>query len=370
MAYQPYGTDVDLFDRPDPEKGKATIKVVGVGGGGSNAVDRISDEGVPGVELIAVNTDFQALSQSKAQTKIQIGIKLLKGLGAGGDPELGQRAAEENRDDIAVALAGAEMVFVTAGEGGGTGTGAAPVVAEVARETHALTVGVVTKPFSFEFGHRMRTAEAGIEQLASNVDTLIVIPNDRLTQMGDQRTTFCEAFRLADQVLFQGIQGISEVITVRGLINLDFNDVKSVMQDAGAALMSIGRGKGDGRAAEAAEQAIANPLLDVTVNGATGVLLNVTGGSDLTLREVHEAFDVIGRTVDPDARILFGAVIDPQLDDEVRVTLIATGIPGVARSELDRTRGLNKIVELPRRPQQQVRTEYDLPAFLRQTRSR
>jgi len=348
----------------------ARIKVIGVGGGGSNAVNRMIHESLSGVDFIAVNTDAQALQLSQAPTRIQIGEKQTKGLGAGGKADVGQRAAEESREEIEAAVAGANMVFVTAGMGGGTGTGAAPIVAEIARNARALTVGVVTRPFLFEGSTRMRAADAGIEQLANNVDTLIVIPNDRLTQLGDQRTTFEEACRLADQVLHQGIQGISELITVPGLINLDFADVESIMSEGGAALMSVGRASGDDRAVQAAEQAIANPLLDVTIDGATGVLFNVTGGPSLTLREIHQAADVIGRTVDPDATIIFGAVLDGAMQDDLRITLIATGFKANARVEGDRSPGLSKIVTLPRRGEPAVRPGYDLPEFLRESRAR
>jgi len=347
----------------------AVIKVVGVGGGGTNAVNRMVDAGLRGVEFIAVNTDAQALQMSQAPQRIQIGSKLTKGLGAGGRSEIGERAAEETREELEQSLSGSNMVFVTAGMGGGTGTGAAPIVAEIAKSSGALTVGVVTKPFAFEGEPRMRAAENGIDQLAETVDTLIVIPNDRLLQMGDQRTTFFEAFRLADQVLHQGIQGISELITVPGLINLDFADVQAIMSEGGAALMSVGSAAGDDRAVDAAKQAIANPLLDVTIDGATGVLFNVTGGLNMTLQEIHEAAEVIGQTVDPEARIIFGAVLDADMDEGLRITLIATGFRANARTEIDRGRGTSKIVELPRRFAGETHPDYDIPAFLRQARS-
>jgi cell division protein FtsZ len=310
----------------------AAIKVVGIGGGGSNAVNRMIAEGLNGVEFIAVNTDAQALLLSQAETRIRIGDKLTKGLGAGGRPEVGEKAAEESREDLSQALRGTDMVFITCGLGGGTGTGAAPIVAEIARKADALTIGVVTKPFRFEGRPRKEIAEDGLEKLKEHVDTLIVIPNDKLLELGDKRLTFEAAFRAADEVLHQGIQGISELITVPGLINLDFADVRTIMSDGGAALMAVGRGQGETRALDAARQAIASPLLDVTINGAKGVLFNVTGGSDLTLMEVSEAAEVIGEMVDPNANIIFGAVIDETMQDEVRITVIATGFDAEAKT--------------------------------------
>ncbi len=326
-------------------EGLAQIKVIGVGGGGSNAVNRMIAEGLGGVEFIAVNTDAQALQLSQASRRIQIGTKLTKGLGAGGRAEIGERAAEESREEIEEILKGADMVFVTAGMGGGTGTGAAPVVAEIARASGALTIGVITKPFAFEGLPRNRSAESGTESLAGNVDTLIVIPNDRLLTLGDHRITFQDAFRAADGVLHQGIQGISELITVPGLINLDFADVRSIMADGGAALMSVGTASGENRAIAAAEQAIASPLLDVTIDGATGVLFNVTGGLDMTLQEVNDAAEVIGHHVDGDANIIFGAVLDPERSDELRITVIATGFRANARLE---GRPIGNVIHMPR----------------------
>ncbi|RME49020.1 MAG: cell division protein FtsZ [Chloroflexi bacterium] len=311
----------------------AAIKVVGIGGGGSNAVNRMIAEGLSGVEFIAVNTDAQALMLSQAETRIRIGDKLTKGLGAGGRPEVGEKAAEESREDLAQALRGSDMVFITCGLGGGTGTGAAPVVAEIARNADALTIGVVTKPFRFEGRPRAEVAEAGLERLKEHVDTLIVIPNDKLLELGDKRMTFEAAFRAADEVLHQGIQGISELITVPGLINLDFADVRTIMSDGGAALMAVGKGQGETRALDAAREAISSPLLDVTINGAKGVLFNVTGGSDLTLMEVNEAAEIIAEMVDPNANIIFGAVIDDNLQDEVRITVIATGFDAEAKAQ-------------------------------------
>jgi cell division protein FtsZ len=301
------------------------IKVIGVGGGGCNAVDRMIEEHIFGVEFVAVNTDAQALMLSKAETKIRIGEKLTRGLGVGGDPMIGSRAAEESKEDLAEAVRGADMVFITAGMGGGTGTGAAPLVAELARQMGALTVAVVTRPFGFEGSRRRRQAEDGIARLRDKVDTLIVIPNDRLLAICDNRVTMAQAFREADGVLRQGIRGISELITRPGMINLDFNDVKKIMADAGPALLAIGRAHGENRAVEAAKQAIASPLLDSSISGARGVLFNVTGPEDLLLSEVNMAAQVINEVVDPDAEIIFGAVLDDTMGDEVQITVIATG---------------------------------------------
>lgn len=303
----------------------ANIKVIGVGGGGNNAVNRMISAGLKGVEFVAVNTDAQSLFLSQSNHKIQIGTKLTKGLGAGANPEIGCKAAEESRDEILQALKGADMVFVTAGMGGGTGTGAAPVVAEIAKEIGALTVGVVTKPFTFEGRKRLSQAEAGIENLKSKVDTLITIPNDRLLQVIDKHTSIVEAFRIADDVLRQGVQGISDLIAVPGLINLDFADVKTIMKDTGSALMGIGSSTGETRATDAARSAISSPLLETSIEGARGVLLNITGGSSLGLFEVNEAAEIIAQAADPEANIIFGAVIDERMNEEVRVTVIATG---------------------------------------------
>lgn len=303
----------------------AIIKVIGVGGGGNNAVNRMIDFGLKGVEFISINTDKQALYLSKAGQKIQIGDKLTKGLGAGANPEIGEKAAEESKDEITQALKGADLVFITAGMGGGTGTGAAPVVAQIAKELGILTVGVITKPFSFEGRPRMRNAEQGITKLKDRVDTLVTIPNDRLLQVVDKKTPIQEAFRIADDVLRQGVQGISDLITTPGLINVDFADVKTIMLNHGLAHMGVGRASGENRAAEAAKQAISSPLLETTINGAMGVLLNITGGPGLTLFEVNEAADQVKQAADPDANIIFGAVIDENLEDEIRITVIATG---------------------------------------------
>jgi cell division protein FtsZ len=317
----------------------AVIKVVGVGGGGSNAVDRMVDEGVTGVEFITINTDAQALLHSRAPTRIRIGDKLTKGLGSGGNPVIGQKAAEETTEEIYEALKGADMVFITAGMGGGTGTGASPVIASIAQDLGMLTVGVVTKPFSFEGNHRRKTAEQGIEQLRPMVDTLIVIPNDRLLQTASKNTSMLQAFQMADNVLRQGIQGISDLITQRGLINVDFADVKTIMARQGSALMALGIGSGDNRMVDAVNEAIASPLLEVSIDGAKGVLFNVTGGEDLGILEVYEAADIVAKAVDPEANIIFGAVIDPTFPPgQVKITLIATGFdanrPAEARKRI------------------------------------
>src|SRR5215213_1896359 len=306
-------------------QGLPPIKVVGVGGGGCNAVSRMSQEKIPGVQLVAVNTDGQALMHIEADVQIRIGDRQTKGLGAGGDPKRGMQAAEESRDDLKEAIRGAEMVFVTTGMGGGTGTGASPIVAEVARETGALTIGVVTRPFSFEGNKRAQRAEEGIENLRRQVDTLIVIPNDRLLAMCDVKASFEDALRTADDVLLQAIQGISEVITLPGIINLDFADVRKIMGEAGPALLAIGRGRGTDRATEAARNAITSPLLDVDIAGASGILFNVVGGKDLGLMEVNAAASVIHGVVHPDAEVIFGAAIDETLGDEIKITVIATG---------------------------------------------
>src|ERR671914_2251615 len=304
----------------------AVIKVVGIGGGGTNAVNRMVDAGLKGVEFVAVNTDAQALQMCDADLKLQIGNQLTRGLGAGADPDVGYGAANESRDEVKEALKGADMVFVTAGEGGGTGTGAAPVVAEIAKqEIGALTVGVVTRPFEFEGMQRQRQAADGIERLREQVDTLIVIPNEKLLAIVERRTSILDAFREADNVLRQGVQGITDLITIPGLINLDFADVRTIMHEAGSALMGIGSASGESRAAEAAKAAISSPLLERNVEGATGILLNITAGSDLGLMEVNEAAEIIQSASASDSNIIFGAVIDEDLDDELRVTVIATG---------------------------------------------
>jgi cell division protein FtsZ len=311
--------------------GLPPVKVIGVGGGGSNAVSRMALEKIPGVELIAVNTDGQALTNVAADVQIRIGERLTRGLGAGGDPARGLRAAEESKEELREAVRGAEMVFVTAGMGGGTGTGASPVVAEVARESGALTIGVVTKPFGFEGKKRAERAEEGIAALAEKVDTLIVIPNDRLLALCDAKVSLEEAFSTADDVLRQAIQGISEIITLPGIINLDFADVRRIMGEAGPALLAIGRGRGDNRAADAARNAITSPLLEVNITGARGVLFNVVGGRNLGLQEVNQAAQIIEALADAEAEVIFGAAIDPELGDEIKITVIATGFANSKR---------------------------------------
>lgn len=303
----------------------ANIKVIGVGGGGGNAVNRMIDAGLKGVEFIAINTDKQALYMSKAENKIQIGDKLTKGLGAGANPEIGKKAAEETKDEIEKYLEGADMVFVTAGMGGGTGTGAAPIIAEITKELGALTVGVVTKPFTFEGRKRMAHAEMGIEELKKHVDALVTIPNDRLLQVAEKKTSMIDAFKIADDVLRQGVQGISDLIAVPGLVNVDFADVKTIMMETGLAHMGIGIASGENKATEAAKQAVQSPLLETSIEGARGILLNIAGGSNLSIFEVNEAANYIYETADPDANIIFGAVIDETLEDEIRITVIATG---------------------------------------------
>jgi cell division protein FtsZ len=306
----------------------AQIRVIGVGGGGSNAVNRMIADGLAGIDFIAVNTDAQALMRSSATKRVRIGDKLTRGLGVGGKADMGRKAAEESAEELREVLVGSDMVFITAGMGGGTGTGASPVIARISRELGALTIGVVTRPFSWEGAVRAETARQGIEQLKEEVDTLIVIPNDRLLEIADKRISLQQAFSLVDDVLRQGVQGISELITVPGLINLDFADVRTIMSEGGAALMAVGRGTGDNRAVEAVQQAISSRLLDITIDGARGILFNITGGADLSLHEVNEAASIIRQTAHPEANIIFGAVIDDTLADEIRVTVIATGFEG------------------------------------------
>ncbi|NJL95274.1 MAG: cell division protein FtsZ [Anaerolineae bacterium] len=348
MADQVFSSDLN--------DGYAVIKVVGIGGGGGNAINRMIEEGLGGVEFIAINTDAQALVMSKAKTRIRIGDKLTRGLGAGGNPEVGRKAAEESADELYEVLRGADMVFITCGMGGGTGTGATPIVASVARELGALTIGVVTRPFTFEGATRSRSAEEGIEALRGQVDTLIVIPNDRLLQLADKRASLQNAFAMADDVLRQGIQGISELITVPGLINLDFADVRAIMSEGGAALMAVGRATGEERARKAAEAAVSSSLLDVTIDGARGILFNVTGGPDLSLFDVNEAAAIIKETAHPEVNLIFGAVIDENMHDEVRITVIATGFEQ------------NRVMVRPRQgagaqhyPQQQQPYSYNQP---------
>lgn len=353
----------------------AQIKVIGVGGGGNNAVNRMIVAGIRGIEFISVNTDKQALLLSKANTKIQIGDKLTKGLGAGANPEIGEKAANESKDEIAESIKGADMVFVTAGMGGGTGTGAAPVVAQIAKEMGILTVGVVTKPFMFEGRKRMQQAERGIETLKSTVDTLVTIPNDRLLQIAEKKTSIVDAFRIADDVLRQGVQGISDLIAVPGLVNLDFADVKTIMLDTGLAHMGIGRASGEGRAEEAAKQAIHSPLLETSIEGARGVLLNITGGPDLGLLEVHTAAELVQKSADPDANIIFGAVIDENLKDEILITVIATGFERAPNLKKPAERATVERTSAPVERHIPVTTsqqndELDIPTFLRRNKIR
>lgn len=347
----------------------AVIKVVGIGGGGTNAVNRMIEAGLKGVEFIAVNTDAQALLMSDADYRVHIGEKLTKGLGAGSDPEIGYQAAEENHDQLKEVLQGADMVFVTAGKGGGTGTGAAPVVAEIAKELGALTVGVVTRPFAFEGRKRTLQAEEGIKMLKEKVDTLIIIPNDRLLQVADKKTTMLEAFRVADDVLRQGVQGITDLITVPGLINLDFADVRTIMVGAGSALMGIGEASGENRSIEAAKAAISSPLLEDSIEGAKGVLLNVSGGSDLGLFEVNEAAEIITAAAHPDANIIFGAVVDDSLGDEVRVTVIAAGFDQRRQSKLDfaATAPAVAVEREEAATTFEIADELEIPSFLQKT---
>lgn len=351
----------------------AQIRVVGVGGGGSNAVDRMILEGLQGVDFIAMNTDAQALNRSQAGRRVRLGTNTTRGLGAGGNPEIGMKAAEESADEIREVLEGADMVFVTAGMGGGTGTGAAPVVARIAKEElKALTIGVVTRPFAFEGAKRSRSAVEGIEALKQVVDTLIVIPNDRLVDITDKRVSLQDAFRMADDVLRQGIQGITEVITVPGLINLDFADVRAIMFEGGAALMAIGRASGENRAVEAAQQAITNRLLDVTIDGARGVLLNITGGPTMTLHEVNEAASIIRDTAHPDVNLIFGAVIDPAMGEEMRITVVATGFDREEQPKARTSESKAAAAPAPRRfetlpitPMPVDQDNVDIPAFMR-----
>lgn len=342
----------------------AVIKVLGVGGGGTNAVNRMIEAGLKGVEFIAVNTDAQALLMSDADYKVHIGSEITKGLGAGADPEIGYQAADESRDEIKEALKGADMVFITAGKGGGTGTGAAPVIAEIAKELGALTVGVVTRPFSFEGRKRSLQADDGINNLKDKVDTLIIIPNDRLLQVAEKKTSILDAFRVADDVLRQGVQGITDLITVPGLINLDFADIRTIMANAGSALMGIGIASGENRATDAAKAAISSPLLEASIEGAQGVLLNISGGSDLGLFEVNEAAEIIANAAHPEANIIFGAVIDDSLGDEARVTVIATGFDQRRRQQ-ERLDFAANTGDLDKTPVFQREDDYEIPAFLK-----
>ncbi len=345
----------------------AVIKVIGVGGGGSNAVNRMIDAGLKGVEFVAINTDRQALLLSNASQKIQIGEKLTKGLGAGANPEIGQKAAEESREIIENIIQGSDMVFITAGMGGGTGTGAAPIIADIAKQLGILTVGVVTKPFTFEGRKRALHAEEGIKDLKEKVDTLVIIPNDRLLQISEKKTSMIEAFKTADDVLRQGVQGISDLIAVPGLVNLDFADVKTIMLNTGMAHMGIGCSNGENRAVEAAKQAIQSPLLETSIEGAKGVLLNITGGPNLGLFEVNEAAELVSQSADPDANIIFGAVIDEDLKDEIRITVIATGFSGDKPRKVISERAETKDRDSLFGDYEGI--DLDIPTFLRKNKS-
>ena len=361
--------------------GAATIKVIGVGGAGNNAVNRMIEAGIKGVDFIAVNTDRQALQKSKASAKIQIGEKITRGLGAGANPDIGAQSAEENKSEIAETLRGADMVFVTAGMGGGTGTGAAPIVAQSAKEMGILTIGVVTKPFTFEGKKRLSQAERGIESLKGKVDALVVIPNDKLLQIIDRKTSINDAFRMADDVLRQGVQGISDLITVTGTVNLDFADVKTIMLNTGMAHMGTGRASGENKAEDAAKEAIQSPLLETSIEGARGVIINITGGEDLGLQEVNTAAELIQRSVDPEANIIFGTVIDPEMQDEIKITVIATGFdqPDDTKSPLLDSLGVGnaskpwekKVSSIP--SSQDLGTsqnDLDIPSFLRKNKNK
>ena len=358
--------------------GTATIKVIGVGGAGNNAVNRMIDAGIKGVDFIAVNTDRQALQQSKANTKIQIGEKITRGLGAGANPDIGAQSAEESKSEVAEILRGADMVFVTAGMGGGTGTGAAPIVASTAKEMGILTIGVVTKPFTFEGKKRLSQAERGIESLKGKVDTLVVIPNDKLLQIIDRKTSIIEAFKMADDVLRQGVQGISDLIAVPGLVNLDFADVKTIMLNQGMAHMGVGRASGENRAEDAAKEAIQSPLLETSIEGAKGVIINITGGEDLGLHEVNTAAELVQRSVDPEANIIFGTVTDPSMQDEIQITVIATGfekpennISSIGVDNIVSKTWEKKINSIPSSSDvTSSQNDLDIPPFLRKNRNK
>ena len=372
--------DIDDNSNLTMMDGTATIKVIGVGGAGNNAVNRMLDQGIKSVDFIAVNTDRQALQKSKASTKIQIGEKITRGLGAGANPDVGAQSAEESRTEISEVLRGADMVFVTCGMGGGTGTGAAPIVAGLAKEMGILTIGVVTKPFTFEGKKRLAQAERGIESLKSKVDTLIVIPNDKLLQIIDRKTSMAEAFLMADDVLRQGVQGISDLITVTGTVNLDFADVKTIMLNTGMAHMGTGRASGENKAEDAAKEAIQSPLLETSIEGARGVIINITGGEDLGLQEVNTAAELIQRSVDPEANIIFGTVIDPEMKDEIKITVIATGFeqPDEIKSPILDSLGVagnrpweKKVTSIP--SSQDLSTsqnDLDIPSFLRKNKNK
>ena len=357
--------------------GTATIKVIGVGGAGNNAVNRMIESGIKGVDFIAVNTDRQALQTSKASTKIQIGEKITRGLGAGANPDIGAQSAEENKSEVAEILRGADMVFVTAGMGGGTGTGAAPIVASIAKEMGILTIGVVTKPFTFEGKKRLSQAERGIESLKGKVDTLVVIPNDKLLQIIDRKTSIIEAFKMADDVLRQGVQGISDLIAVPGLVNLDFADVKTIMLNTGMAHMGVGSASGENRAEDAAKAAIESPLLETSIEGARGVIINITGGENLGLHEVNTAAELVQRSVDPEANIIFGTVTDPSMEDEIKITVIATGfeknenISSIGVDNLVSKTWEKKINSIPSSSDVgSSQNDLDIPSFLRKNKNK
>ena len=357
--------------------GTATIKVIGVGGAGNNAVNRMIDAGIKGVDFIAVNTDRQALQTSKASTKIQIGEKITRGLGAGANPDVGAQSAEENKAEVAEVLRGADMVFVTAGMGGGTGTGAAPIVAAAAKEMGILTIGVVTKPFTFEGKKRLSQAERGIESLKGKVDTLVVIPNDKLLQIIDRKTSIIEAFKMADDILRQGVQGISDLIALPGLVNLDFADVKTIMLNQGMAHMGVGTATGENRAEDAAKEAIQSPLLETSIEGAKGVIINITGGEDLGLHEVNTAAELVQRSVDPEANIIFGTVTDPNMSDEIQITVIATGfeknetISSIGVDNIVSKTWEKKINSIPSSSDTgSSQNDLDIPSFLRKNKNK
>ena len=357
--------------------GTATIKVIGVGGAGNNAVNRMIEAEIKGVDFIAVNTDRQALQISKAKTKIQIGEKITRGLGAGANPDIGAQAAEENKAEVAEVFRGADMLFVTAGMGGGTGTGAAPIVAQAAKEMGILTIGVVTKPFTFEGKKRLSQAERGIESLKGKVDTLVVIPNDKLLQIVDRKTSIIEAFKMADDVLRQGVQGISDLIAIPGLVNLDFADVKTIMLNQGMAHMGVGCASGENRAEDAAKEAIQSPLLETSIEGAKGVIINITGGDNLGLHEVNTAAELVQRSVDPEANIIFGTVTDETMGDEIRITVIATGfeknepISSIGVDNMVSKNWEKKITSIPSSSESSAsQNDLDIPAFLRKNRNK
>ena len=370
--------DIDDNSNLTMMDGTATIKVIGVGGAGNNAVNRMLDQGIKSVDFIAVNTDRQALQKSKASTKIQIGEKITRGLGAGANPDIGAQSAEESKAEVAEILRGADMVFVTAGMGGGTGTGAAPIVASIAKEMGILTIGVVTKPFTFEGKKRLSQAERGIESLKGKVDTLVVIPNDKLLQIIDRKTSIIEAFKMADDVLRQGVQGISDLIAVPGLVNLDFADVKTIMLNQGMAHMGVGRASGENRAEDAAKEAIQSPLLETSIEGAKGVIINITGGEDLGLHEVNTAAELVQRSVDPEANIIFGTVTDPSMQDEIQITVIATGfeknendISSIGVDNIVSKTWEKKINSIPSSSDvSSSQNDLDIPSFLRKNRNK